>query len=154
MYIRRNVDVSPRVADYARTVSEPNPEWLILAITLIALAMAPLASKLVRDVGDRVSGESGGGAPTDEAAERRARDEEIGQMLEARAYIRARRGEQDGTAQDAVAPPATDDGLREEVRQVVVAGNERRARMGEPPLDVEAEVERRLARLLGGADAG
>ena len=35
-------------------------------------------------------------------------------------------------------------GLREEVRQLVVARNERRVRHGEEPLDVEAEVERQL----------
>ena len=39
--------------------------------------------------------------------------------------------------------------LREEVRQLVVARNERRARQGKPPLDVEAEVDREL-RELGG----
>ena len=40
--------------------------------------------------------------------------------------------------------PAVDDALRDEVRQLVIARNERRARRGEPPLDVEAEVERQL----------
>jgi hypothetical protein len=40
-----------------------------------------------------------------------------------------------------------DGDLREEVRSLVVATNERRARRGEPPLDVEAEVERRLREL-------
>ena len=33
---------------------------------------------------------------------------------------------------------------REEVRQLVVAGNERRVRRGEEPLDVETEVDRLL----------
>ncbi|MEA2405798.1 MAG: hypothetical protein QOE08_2445, partial [Thermoleophilaceae bacterium] len=42
------------------------------------------------------------------------------------------------------APPAADEGLREEVRQLVVARNERRARRGQEPLDVEGEVERQL----------
>jgi hypothetical protein len=37
-----------------------------------------------------------------------------------------------------------DGDLREEVRTLVVADNERRARRGEEPLDVDAEVERRL----------
>jgi hypothetical protein len=37
-----------------------------------------------------------------------------------------------------------DDLLREEVRQLVVARNERRMKRGEPPLDVEAEVDRQL----------
>jgi hypothetical protein len=34
--------------------------------------------------------------------------------------------------------------LRDEVRQLVIASNERRQRRGEAPLDVEAEVERQL----------
>jgi hypothetical protein len=40
--------------------------------------------------------------------------------------------------------PALDPALREEVRQLVVARNERRERQGKEPLDVEAEVERQL----------
>ena len=42
------------------------------------------------------------------------------------------------------APPGPIRRLREEVRQLVVARNERRLRHGEEPLDVEAEVERQL----------
>jgi hypothetical protein len=42
-----------------------------------------------------------------------------------------------------------DAALAEEVRQLVVAANERRARQGEPPLDVDAEVERQLRALRG-----
>jgi hypothetical protein len=38
-----------------------------------------------------------------------------------------------------------DPALREEVRQLVVARNERRARRGEAPLEVEAEIDRMLA---------
>lgn len=41
-------------------------------------------------------------------------------------------------------PPAADVTLRDEVRQLVVARNERRARRGQEPLDVEQEVERQL----------
>lgn len=50
---------------------------------------------------------------------------------------------------DGGAPGPDDDlgGLREEIRQIVVANNERRQRRGEPPLEVEAEVERRLREL-------
>ncbi len=46
-------------------------------------------------------------------------------------------------------PPSVDglSGLREEIRQIVVANNERRERRGEEPLAVEAEVERRLREL-------
>jgi hypothetical protein len=39
---------------------------------------------------------------------------------------------------------AADPALRAEVRQLVRARNARRARRGQPPLDVEAEVERQL----------
>jgi hypothetical protein len=42
-----------------------------------------------------------------------------------------------------------DDLLRVEVRQLVIARNERRAARGETPLDVEAEVERQLEQLDG-----
>ena len=41
-------------------------------------------------------------------------------------------------------PDAGDPALREEVREVVIAANERRARRGQPPLDVEGEIDRRL----------
>jgi hypothetical protein len=42
-----------------------------------------------------------------------------------------------------------DEALREEVRQLVIASNERRVRRGEEPLDVEQEVDRQL-REFGG----
>ena len=42
-----------------------------------------------------------------------------------------------------------DEKLRAEVRQLVVARNERRMRQGEEPLDVEAEIERQLADFIG-----
>lgn len=131
-------------------MSEPNPEWLILAITLICLALAPLASKLVKDVGNRVSGDAGGDQAEDEL-DPRVREDEIAQMLEARAYVRRRRTGTEVDDEPTAPVPAADDGLREEVRQMVVASNERRARMGEEPLDVEPEVDRRLARLRGDA---
>ena len=59
-----------------------------------------------------------------------------------------REGEAGGEAAGEVPEPdlrAEESGLRAEVRQLVVANNERRARRGEEPLDVESEVERRLA---------
>ena len=37
-----------------------------------------------------------------------------------------------------------DASLREEVRQLVVARNERRMRQGKEPLDVETEIDRQL----------
>ena len=84
------------------------------------------------------------------------REEEIRQLLEAKAYRQARRGEQqvdvDGELErllvEAEAGPGADDpALREEVRQLVVARNERRIRRGDAPLDIEAEVERQLREL-------
>jgi len=40
--------------------------------------------------------------------------------------------------------PAAHAEAREEVRQLVVARNERRVRRGEEPLDIESEVDRQL----------
>lgn len=45
------------------------------------------------------------------------------------------------------AMPSPEQALEQEVRAFVVARNERRARAGRPPLDVEAEVARQLAEL-------
>jgi hypothetical protein len=42
-----------------------------------------------------------------------------------------------------------DEELLSEIRQLVLARNHRRARRGEPPLDVEAEIARQIARLNG-----
>ena len=42
--------------------------------------------------------------------------------------------------------PGRDEALRDEVRQLVIASNERRARRGEPPLDVEAGGRQAAAR--------
>ncbi|HYQ12597.1 MAG TPA: hypothetical protein VEP94_04035 [Solirubrobacterales bacterium] len=85
-----------------------------------------------------------------------AREDEIRQLLEAKAYRQRTRGEKpvDVTAElnrlltEAPAVPAgTDRQLAAEVRQLVVARNERRARQGKEPLDVEQEVERQLREL-------
>jgi hypothetical protein len=85
-----------------------------------------------------------------------AREDEIRQLLEAKAYRQRTRGEKpvDVNAElnrlltEAPAAPAgTDPQLAAEVRQLVVARNERRARQGKEPLDVEQEVERQLREL-------
>jgi hypothetical protein len=54
--------------------------------------------------------------------------------------------------EEPVGPPAAgpatgESALAQEVRQLVIARNERRARAGEPPLDVDTEVQRQLAEL-------
>ncbi|MGH2962274.1 MAG: hypothetical protein ACRDL3_08795 [Solirubrobacterales bacterium] len=94
----------------------------------------------------------GGSAPVS----REAREAEVRQMVEAKAYRQEARGEEpldvDAEvkrllAEQAGPSPGADPGLREEVRQLVVARNERRARKGKEPLDVDAEVERQLREL-------
>ena len=80
--------------------------------------------------------------------------EEIRQMLQAKAERRAARGEApidiDAEMASLMRGPSTaDPALRDEVRQLVVARNERRLRQGKEPLDVETEVDRQL-RDLGG----
>ena len=92
-----------------------------------------------------------------EGASNEAREDEIRQLLEAKAYRQRSRGETPvdvdselsrltaaGTGE---APAGADPQLAEEVRQLVVARNERRVRQGKEPLDVEREVERQLREL-------
>ena len=85
-----------------------------------------------------------------------AREDELRQMLEAKAYRQRARGETPldveqelarVLAEKPAAPSGDDPALREEVRQLVVARNQRRARQGKEPLDVEAEVARQLREL-------
>jgi hypothetical protein len=96
--------------------------------------------------------EGGSSAPASEEV----REAEVRQMVEAKAYRQAARGEApldveaevERLMESGAAPSLGGDaGLREEVRQLVVARNERRARKGEEPLDVDAEVERQLREL-------
>ncbi len=102
---------------------------------------------------------SGTGPPDSPAA----RETEIRELLEARNARRARRGEPPLDVEHELArligepaggrpsEPAplspVDPELREEVRALVLARNHRRERHGQPPLDVEAEIERELRRL-------
>lgn len=98
------------------------------------------------------------------AAERAEREAEIRQMLQARNERLQRRGEspldidaelarllQAPAGEESIGAGKHDPGLVEEVRQLVIARNERRARRGEEPLDVESEVQRTLAELDPGA---
>jgi hypothetical protein len=78
-------------------------------------------------------------------------------MLEAKSYLRLRNGKDpiDVEAElGRLLEPAggksevdVDEELRDEVRRLVIARNERRVRRGEAPLDVEDEVERQLAEI-------
>ena len=95
-----------------------------------------------------------GSAPAPIAPELRA--SEIRQMLQAKAYRQAERGERpldvEAELERLLAEEATPPGgslqadaeLVAEVRALVVASNARRTRMGREPLDVDAEVERQL----------
>ncbi len=87
---------------------------------------------------------------------------EARQMLEAKSYRRLQRGEEplDVEAEmnalldselsgKAGRKRDLDEKLRAEVRELVIARNERRMRRGEEPLDVEAEVERQVADFIG-----
>lgn len=85
-----------------------------------------------------------------------AREAEIRQFLEAKAYRQKERGESPLDVDSELnrllteapeRPSGVDPQLAEEVRQLVVARNERRARQGKEPLDVEKEVERQLREL-------
>jgi hypothetical protein len=99
---------------------------------------------------------------------RAEREAEIRQLVQARHDRQAGRGEPPLDVESEVArlialdpqsDPAGESGagfgehhrhdaaLRVEVRQLVIARNERRAARGEPPLDVDAEVERQMERL-------
>jgi hypothetical protein len=92
-----------------------------------------------------------------EAVSDRAREEEIRQLLEAKAYRQEARGEQPidiDTELDRLLAeepagqrPGGDPELREEVRQLAIARNARRLRQGKEPLDLEAEIERQLREL-------
>lgn len=106
--------------------------------------------------------------PVDPQLERAEQEAEVRQMVEATAFRRRARGESDLDVEaeidrvlgagpwaevDAAKVSGEDgpagleggaSGIREEIRQLVIANNERRQRRGEKPLDVESEVERRF----------
>ena len=92
------------------------------------------------------------GGPVGEPTTDSAREEEIRQMLEAKAYRQSERGERPLDVDDEFrrlteerpATLASDAELVAEIRQLAIARNERRRRQGKEPLDVEAEVERQL----------
>jgi hypothetical protein len=136
---------------------------VLAAIPVAAIAFIAGAGNALRQVGKgQFSVEFEADAPQpmrDSGAEEGAgdlREEEIRQLLEAKAYRQSSRGEDPVDvdseldrlmSEPAAGPPADDPGLRTEVRQLVIARNERRARQGKEPLDVEAEVERQLREL-------
>jgi hypothetical protein len=140
---------------------------VILIVTLAAIPVAAIffalgAGNALRQVGKgQFSVEFDSEAPRgmrDSSAEQapEMREEEIRQLLEAKAYRQNARGEEsidvdselERLMNEPVAgPPGEDPQLRAEVRQLVIARNERRIRQGKEPLDVDAEIERQLREL-------
>ena len=134
-----------------------------LAIPVAAIAFAAGAGNALRQIGkgqfsvDFESDMPQAMRDSDAEASTAAREDEIRQLLEAKAYRQSARGEAPldvdtelGRLLDEErAAPATseDPQLREEVRQLVIARNARRRRQGKEPLDVDAEIERQLREL-------
>ena len=165
----------PETASLSLAVSNGDVILIIVFVTIpiAAIAFIANAGNAFRSIGkgglsvefesDNPHGliDSGAGA---EAAG--VREDELRQMLEAKAYRQRARGETPLdveeelakvlTEQRPAAPSSSDPQLREEVRQLVVARNARRARQGKEPLDVDAEVERQLQELenLGQSSSG
>lgn len=87
----------------------------------------------------------------DGGSSRQEQEAEIRQMLEAKAFRQAERGEpaldveaEMGKLLEPEVDVGADPALVEEVRQLVIARNERRLRSGKDPLDVETEIARQL----------
>ena len=138
-----------------------------VSVPVAALAFAIGAGNALRQVGKgglSVEFESDMAQPLRdsgaESASAEIQEQELRQMLEAKAYRQRARGEAPidveaelerllAEAASTPAPAAGDAELREEVRQLVVARNDRRRRQGKEPLDVDAEVARQLRDLEG-----
>lgn len=139
-----------------------NGEVIIVVVLLVApiAAIAFAGSGAVyREIGkgafamDHDHGRPGSDLGT--TMTRAAREAEIRQMLEAKAFRQIERGETpidiEAELKRLTAPAAVelkaDPALVAEVRQLVEARNRRRARQGKEPLDVDAEVARQLTDL-------
>jgi hypothetical protein len=143
-----------------------------MVIALITIAVVPVAAISFARAGQAWSGIGGGrfsieqapppprAATPDSEVDRALQETEARQMLEAKAYLKRRRGDADEIDVDAEVARLLDLGaeetgggrdeeLRAEVRALVISRNERRARRGDEPLDVEAETDRQLSDLIG-----
>jgi hypothetical protein len=117
---------------------------VVFLVVAVAVVVAVATGLRGRDAYERIGGTGpvGERPPGADAAER---DEEIRQLEQARRRRRELRAAA-GVAErpDGPAPAAVDPELAEELRQLAQARNVRRARAGLEPLDVEAEVARRM----------
>jgi hypothetical protein len=131
---------------------------VFLAVPIAAIAFAG-AGTVYRQIGkgdfamDHDPVAARGRGPGEEVSQQ-VQEAEVRQMLEAKAFRQAERGERaldvEAEMQKLLAPAVATDAdpaLVEEVRQLVVARNERRLRKGQEPLDVEEEIARQLADL-------
>ena len=147
-----------------RDIAELLPIAVVAVAVIIVLAQLLTGSSAYEQIGRgglSVEDETPAGLGVNDE-----RDDEIRQMLAARNARRARQGrpQLDIEAElgrltasgRADAPPAAsratgagapDPGLEQEVRDLVIARNARRARRGQDPLDVELEVQRQLREL-------
>jgi len=138
--------------------------WIVmLVVTPIATALFAGSWGLIDEIGkggltleDPLPPPPAPSKPMTAMAKAEQRDE-IRQMVQARHDREVARGQTPvevdteverllamGAEMEGDASSEHDDLLREEVRQLVVARNDRRMRRGQPPLDVEAEVEKQL----------
>jgi hypothetical protein len=142
-----------------------------MAMLLITIVVLPIAAVSFARSGRAWRGIGGGPFSIEQSppssrstapagVDRAEQEMEARQMLEAKAYRRRRRGEGEEIDVDAEVARLLDldaegsggghdEELRAEVRALVIARNERRARRGEEPLDIEAETDRQLADLIG-----
>jgi hypothetical protein len=142
---------------------------LSVVMSLILLVGRGSAYDQIGQGGFAQDGERGGGAPApalESPAGRAERETEVRQLLQARSERLVRQGRPALDVESEVArllgpqtggigapvsgvpvSGAHDAALTAEVRQLVVARNERRARQGLPALEVEAEVARTLREL-------
>lgn len=152
--------MSAAVIAFALTTGEAIILIAVLAVPLAVLAFVLGARGALGQVGkgqfaieQEPRPRPGRQAPISAAA----REAEVRQMLEAKAYRQRARGEEaldveaelgrlldDSQEGDSLRADAQ---LVAEVRQLAIARNERRQRQGKEPLDIEAEVERRLREL-------
>jgi hypothetical protein len=136
---------------------------VIMIVAFIAVPVAALAfigaGSVYEEIGkgifamDHDLPPAEGRAPGEQVSQE-VQQAEIRQMLEAKAFRQAERGEPpldvEAEMNKLLSPgvdPGADPELVEEVRQLVVARNGRRLRAGKEPLDVEAEITRQLADL-------
>jgi hypothetical protein len=135
---------------------------VIVAVPIAALAFAMGAGNALQQIGKgpfavEYESDLGQKAPEPESsAGRQVREDEIRQLLVAKAYRQEARGQEPLDveeelgrllAQGSGGSLGDDAELREEVRQMAEARNARRARQGKEPLDIEEEIERQLREL-------